>query len=98
MESYNDSKPRRQIHVLQSNEAYCDTAISNFIHAVDNTLNLDVCPLFKEAIASACLTRNQYKAPKRTIVGGPLLKDNFGHVRGNNDTQFHKDSSMHGIT
>ena len=72
--------------MLQSNEAAYDTAIDQFIHASDHPLNLGECHLFKAAIASALLTRNQYEPPKRSIVGGPLLEDKFEHVKGKNDT------------
>ena len=86
MEAYNSSKPHIQSRVLQSNYAACDTAISHFIHADDSPVNLGYCLLFKAVIASERLTRKQYKTPKRNIIGGPLLEDNFEHVKGNNNT------------
>ena len=98
MESYNASKPRRKIHVLQSNKDAWDTSISHFIHASDTPLTLGVCFLFKAVIASARLTRKQYKPPKRNIVGGPLLENIYEHVKGNNDTQLQKDFPMYSMT
>ena len=98
MESYNDSKPRRKSRVIQSNDAVCNTEIAQFIHAGDHPLNLGECLLFKDVIASAHLTSKQYKPPKRKIVGGTLLEDNFDLVKVNNDTQLQKDSSTYGIT
>ena len=54
--------------------------------------------LFKYMIDSARLKRKQYKPPKRNIVGGLLLEDNFDHVKGNNFTQLQNDSSTYGMT
>ena len=98
MEAYNDSKPRRQIRVLKSNEADCDTSIAQFIYAGDHPFNFGECPLFKDVISLACLTSKQYKPLKRNIVGEPLLEANFEHVKGNNATQLQKDSSTYGMT
>ena len=93
MEAYNDSKLCRQVHVLQPNKAACNTEIAQSIHASDHPLNLGECPLFKAVIDYSCLTNNQYKPPKRNIIGGPLLEDKIEHVKVNNDTQMQKDSS-----
>ena len=60
MESYNESKQRRQSHVLQSNKAAYDTAIDQLIHDGYHPLNLGDCHLFKSVIYSARLTSKQY--------------------------------------
>ena len=56
MEAYNDLKPCRQSHVLQSNETACETAIGDSIHASYHPLNLGECNLFDAVITSARLT------------------------------------------
>ena len=88
----------RQSHLQQYNEATCNTATSQFIHASDHTLNFGECPLFKTVIYSSCLTRKQYEPPKRDIVGVLLLEENFKHVKVNNDTQLQKDLFMYNMT
>ncbi|KAL7524658.1 hypothetical protein ACHAXR_001738, partial [Thalassiosira sp. AJA248-18] len=98
LEAYVPSAPRNQSALLESNEAYVDTAVAKMIYCCNLPLNFAEGELFTNVLSKARMVSKDYVPPKRNVLGGALLEDNYKHVRKKNEMKIMKQASTFGIT
>jgi hypothetical protein len=91
------SNEGRQSKLVETNEALCDTTITQMIHGLDLSMPLASDSLFQAVLKTTRTVGSKYSSPNRKVVGSSLLDTNYNTMLILNKKELEENSKIAGL-